>query len=87
MRVVSRLLKCTSPVLVAMKVDFEPGLSAEHVYRTGSSIRVDNYTGLTGEVAKQMRASGYESTVAVPMDATVPDFVAERLIDAEFVVM
>ncbi|HEX4690005.1 MAG TPA: PAS domain S-box protein [Solirubrobacteraceae bacterium] len=48
-------------------VALEPGLSAEHVYRTGSSIRVEDYSGLAGEVAQQMRSAGYESTIAVPI--------------------
>jgi PAS domain S-box-containing protein len=48
-------------------VRLEDGLSAEHVYRTGTAKRVDSYVGLSGEVARQMRASGYQATVAVPI--------------------
>jgi PAS domain S-box-containing protein len=51
---------------VGSTVKLEAGLSAEHVYRTGTAKRVD-YEGLSGEVARQMRASGYRATVAVPI--------------------
>jgi PAS domain S-box-containing protein len=47
-------------------VQLETGLSAEHVYRMGTAKRVD-YQGLSGAVARQMRASGYRATVAVPI--------------------
>jgi PAS domain S-box-containing protein len=48
-------------------VTLDPGLSAQRVLRTGAPARVESYEGLSGAVAQRMRATGFSSTVAVPI--------------------
>jgi PAS domain S-box-containing protein len=52
---------------VGTTVRLDAGLSAQRVLRTGAPARVDSYDDLSGAVASRMRASGFSSTVAVPI--------------------
>src|SRR5262249_51611392 len=51
---------------VGTVIKLEEGLAVTRVLRTGSPVRVD-YTGLQGDVARRVRAIGFQSAIAVPI--------------------